>query len=77
MNNRIVLAIGFVATTLLSGCVSPETYARKVGPVVTNASLDGNGNLVVEKNTIVFNTLNGTFSFEGNPTTQTFQAPRK
>ena len=76
MKKNAILAIGTITVTLLTGCAS-DMYISKAGPVVTNVSMDGNGNLIVEKNTIHYNQMNGRISLEGNPTTQTFQAPAK
>lgn len=57
-----VLAMGLV----LGGCTS-------AGPYITNISSDGRGNLIIEKNTVHFNSFTGTVSSGANPTTQTVQ----
>ncbi|MCF8036590.1 MAG: hypothetical protein K9K62_06940 [Desulfobacteraceae bacterium] len=43
------------------------------GPFVTNISSDGQGNLIVEKNTVRFNSFTGTVSSGENPTTTKLQ----
>lgn len=60
---------GFVflaVISMLGGCTS-------AGPYVTNISSDGQGNLIVEKNTARFNSVTGTVSSGDNPTTRKIQ----
>jgi len=58
----------FLAVILFSlgGCTT-------AGPYVTSISSDGQGNLIVEKNTAVFNAFTGTVSSGDNPTTTRIQ----
>lgn len=51
---------------ILGGCSS-------AGPYVTNISSDGQGNLIIEKNTAIFNSFTGTVSSGDNPTTTKVQ----
>ena len=65
---RIFCLCSFLAGLLLilGGCSS-------AGPYVTNISSDGQGNLIIEKNTAIFNSFTGTVSSGDNPTTTKVQ----
>ena len=62
-NRRASIAFPILA---LAGCTS-------AGPFVTSISSDGNGNLVIEKNTVHMNAFMGTVSLGDHPTTQTIR----
>lgn len=58
-----------VAVMILTGC----THA---GPYVTNIAYDGQGNLLVTKNTVVFNWFFSTVGNGDKETTVMIQAPK-
>jgi len=63
-----VFSVGTILALLLvgAGCTS-------AGPYVTNISSDGNGNLVIEKDTVEFNYFTGVIHNGGNPTVMTIK----
>lgn len=59
------ILIGFIA----SGCT-------QAGPYVTNVGYDGQGNLVITKNTVVFNWFFGTIGNGDKETTVMIRSPK-
>ena len=55
-----------VCILLFLGCSS-------AGPFVTGISSDGRGNLIIEKNTVEYNSFTGTVSLGDNPSTTVIQ----
>ena len=64
-NCFMLLTIGALALVLI-GCST-------AGPFVTNISSDGQGNLIIEKNTVKFNSFTGNVSSGETPTTSTIR----
>ncbi|EIP96832.1 hypothetical protein OpiT1DRAFT_01257 [Opitutaceae bacterium TAV1] len=62
----LLISLLIAAAGFLGGCTT-------AGPFVTNISSDGQGNLVVEKNTVHFNAFTGAVSSGEAPTVQTIR----
>ncbi|MFH2052826.1 MAG: hypothetical protein ABIK96_10220 [bacterium] len=61
----VLLALAGLAVAV-SGCST-------AGPFVTNISSDGQGNIIVEKNMVKYNSFTGNVSTGENPTVQTIR----
>lgn len=64
----------FCLCSFFAGVVLVMGGCSSAGPYVTNISSDGQGNLIIEKNTAKFNSFTGTVSSGDNPTTTKVQA---
>jgi len=67
----IVSLVGVLLAVGLAGCSSAA------GPFVTDIGYDGEGNLVVTKNMVVFEYWGQTISNSENPQTIVIKAPKK
>jgi len=68
----IFLVLCFI---VLSGCTSGVGVAA--GPFVTDIGYDGEGSLVITKNSIVFDPWWGTLSNSDNPQTIVIKSPKR
>jgi hypothetical protein len=66
----LVTALLVLAALVIAGCTT-------AGPYVTDVGLDGEGNLMVHKNTVVFNAFFGTVSNGDKPTVYTVKMPKR
>jgi len=75
MKGPKMLRIFLILLTLLlvgvAGCLP------SAGPFVTDVSYDGEGNLLVTKNTIVYHVWAGTISNGENPQTVVIKSPKR
>ena len=70
MKTKIVLTLVLgVVAVYVAGC-------SNAGPYVTDVSFDGEGNLLVTKNMIVFNGFFGTVETGSNPQTIVIKTPK-
>ena len=69
----LVSLVGVLLVVGLAGC----SMTTNAGPFVTNIAYDGEGNLLVTKNTVVLNAFMGTIHNGENPQTIVIKAPKK
>jgi len=69
MKKRFLIIL-ILCLFVLAGCTT-------IGPFVTDVHYDGDGNLVVTKNTIVYDGFNGTMSVGENPQIIVIKIPNK
>ncbi|MGD9547118.1 MAG: hypothetical protein AB7V45_06140 [Candidatus Krumholzibacteriia bacterium] len=70
MMRNVRIALGLAACVALAAFASGCSTA---GPFVTNISSDGQGNIIVEKNMVKYNSFTGNVSTGENPTVQTIR----